>query len=303
VLQELETKVGDKAILATNTSSLSVSEIASGTKHPERVVGMHFFNPVDKMPLVEVIRGKDTSDEAVATIFQFSKKLGKTPIVVKDGPGFVVNRILGPYLNEAVYLLSEGVPPRKMDAVIEKFGMPMGPCTLLDEVGLDVGIKVSKILHQAFGERMKPPPLMDKASAGNRYGKKTGKGIYLYNGGRHQENDPELFSRIGVKENPSAVSDELILKRCIYLMVNEAARCVEEQLVRDVADIDIGMIFGTGFAPFRGGILKYADTVGAEAVVADLEILHRNHGTRFQPASFLQQLAVSGKKFYSKPSV
>jgi 3-hydroxyacyl-CoA dehydrogenase/enoyl-CoA hydratase/3-hydroxybutyryl-CoA epimerase len=298
VFQELETKVNEKTILATNTSSLSVSEIAAPTKNPSRVVGMHFFNPVDKMPLVEVIRGKDTSDEAVATIFQFSKKLGKTPIVVKDGPGFVVNRILAPYLNEAVYLLSEGVSPRKMDNVIEGFGMPMGPCTLLDEIGLDVGAKVSKILFTAFGERMKPPALMEKVSAGNRYGKKTGKGIYNYVNGKDQENDPDLFPRIRVKENDSAVPDDQIIKRCIYIMVNEAARCVEEKMVRDVGDLDIGMIFGTGFAPFRGGLLKYADSVGADAIVADLEIMHRNLGARFQPAAYLQQLAVSGKKFY-----
>ncbi len=298
VFTELESKVNPKTILATNTSSLSVSEIAAPTKNPARVVGMHFFNPVDKMPLVEVIRGKDTSDEAVATIFQFSKKLGKTPIVVKDGPGFVVNRILAPYLNEAVYLLAEGVSPRKMDDVIEGFGMPMGPCTLLDEIGLDVGAKVSKILFTAFGERMKPPALMEKVSAGNRYGKKTGKGIYNYINGKEQQKDAELFTRIKVKENDSAVPDDQIIKRCIYLMVNEAARCVEEKMVRDVGDLDIGMIFGTGFAPFRGGLLKYADSVGAESIVADLEILHRNLGARFQPASYLQQLAVKGKKFY-----
>ncbi len=300
VFVELEKYVGPNTVLATNTSSLSVTEIASAVKDPSRVVGMHFFNPVDKMPLVEVIRGKHTSDEAVATIFQFSKKLGKTPIVVKDGAGFVVNRILGPYLNEAVFLLSEGVSPRKMDAAIESFGMPMGPCALLDEVGLDVGAKVSKILFEAFGERMKPPSLMEKISAEGRYGKKTGKGIYLYPDGKTAENDPNLFSRMGVKENPSAVPPQNIVKRCIYLMVNEAARCVEEGLVRDVADVDIGMIFGTGFAPFRGGVLKYADSLGAEAIVADLEILQHNYGARFAPASFLQQLAVSGKKFYDR---
>ncbi len=299
VFQELEQKVNAKTVLATNTSSLSISQIASVAKDPKRVVGMHFFNPVDKMPLIEIIRGKDTSDEATATIFALSKKLGKTPIVVKDGPGFVVNRILAPYLSEAVYLLAEGVPPSKMDEVIEQFGMPMGPCTLLDEIGLDVGLKVVKNLFGAFGERMKPPALMDKVGEGKRYGKKTGSGIYIYaNGGKEKKNDPELFSRIGVKENAGAVPDEQIIKRCIYGMVNEAARIVEEKLVRDVADVDIGMIFGTGFAPFRGGLLRYADSVGIEAIVADLEILQRNLGPRFQPASYLQQLAVSGKKFY-----
>ncbi len=299
VFQELESQVNSHTILATNTSSLSVTDIAKGTKDPSRVVGMHFFNPVDKMPLVEVIRGQNTSDEAVATVFQFSKKLGKTPIVVKDGPGFVVNRILAPYLNEAVYLLSEGVPAHKIDQVIERFGMPMGPCALLDEVGLDIGAKVSKILFEALGDRMKPPPLMEKLMDGKRYGRKTGKGIYIYEGAKDKQRDPELFSRLGVRENAGAVSDELILKRCIYPMVNEASRCVEEKLVRDVADVDIGMIFGTGFAPFRGGLLRYADSVKAESIVADLEVLQRNLGSRFAPSSYLQQLAVSGKKFYA----
>ncbi|MBY0369988.1 enoyl-CoA hydratase/isomerase family protein [bacterium] len=299
VFGELEKNTKPDAILATNTSSLSVGLIATGTTDPTRVVGMHFFNPVDKMPLVEVIRGKETSEDAVATVFQFSKKLGKTPIVVQDGPGFVVNRILAPYLNEAGFLLSEGVPPRKIDDVIAGFGMPMGPCTLLDEVGLDVGVKVAKILYTAFGDRMKAPNIMEKAGQGNRYGKKTGKGIYLYPGGE-QKNDPELFARLGVKENASAVPDDKIVKRCIYAMINEAARCVEDKLVRDVADIDIGMIFGTGFPPFRGGLLRYADSLGAEAIVGDLEVLQRMYGERFAPAPYLQQLAVSGKKFYEK---
>jgi 3-hydroxyacyl-CoA dehydrogenase/enoyl-CoA hydratase/3-hydroxybutyryl-CoA epimerase len=300
VFQELEAKTAPETILATNTSSLSISLIAQAVKNPARVVGMHFFNPVDKMPLVEIIRGKDTSDEAVATIFQFSKRLGKTPIVVKDAPGFVVNRILAPYLNEAVFLLMEGVPPTKLDEVMEKFGMPMGPATLLDEVGLDVGAKVSKILYGAFGERMKPPALMEKVVEAGRLGKKNGKGVYLYqDGGRKRVPDPAFWSGLGVKENPSAVPDDQIVKRLTYLMVNEAARCIEEGLVRDISDVDVGMIYGTGFAPFRGGLLRYADDVGPEAIVAELEILTRNLGPRFQPAAYLQQLAVGNKKFYA----
>ena len=299
VFGELEKNTRPDAVLATNTSSLSIASIATGAQDRKRVVGMHFFNPVDKMPLIEVIRGPETSEDAVATVFQFSKKLGKTPIVVQDGPGFVVNRILAPYLNEAGYLLAEGMPPRKIDNAIEKFGMPMGPCTLLDEVGLDVGVKVAKILYGAFGDRMKAPPIMEKAGQGNRFGKKTGKGIYIYSG-KDQKNDPELFSRLGVKENAGAVTDERMVKRCIYAMINEAARCVEDKLVRDVADIDIGMIFGTGFPPFRGGLLRYADSLGADKVVSELEVLQRECGPRFAPAPYLQQLAASGKKFYDR---
>jgi len=299
VFQELETKVEKKTILATNTSSLSVSQIAEATKDATRVVGLHFFNPVDKMPLVEVVRGQKSSDEAVSTVFLFAKKLGKTPIVVKDSPGFVVNRILGPYMNEAVHLMVAGVKPVRLDAVMEKFGMPMGPCALLDEVGLDVATKVSKVLYGAFGDRMKPPEMMASVAGEGRLGKKTGKGLYLYeNGGKKRVEDTAFLGKIGFKDTGDKVSDSEIEKRLVYLMVNEAARILEENLVREPSDIDVGMIFGTGFAPFRGGLLRYADSVGAESIVSDLEIFVRDLGQRFQPSGFLQQLAVSGKKFY-----
>lgn len=298
IFQELDSVVTESTVLASNTSSLSITAIASATKNPARVVGMHFFNPVDKMPLVEVIRGKDTSDEAVATIVQFSKKLGKTPIVVKDAPGFVVNRILGPYLNEAIYLLLEGVGVEEMDNLMEKFGMPMGPCALLDEVGLDVGQKVSKVLYGAFGERMKPPPVFDLISEGGRLGKKTGRGIYIYEG-KKKTVDTTLLSRVGVKEKTSDLTPEVICNRLTYIMVNEAARVLEEGLVRDVSDVDVGMIFGTGFAPFRGGLLRYADSVGADKITSDLDMYSRKYGQRFQPCNYLQQLSVNGKKFYA----
>lgn len=299
VFKELEQQVGKGTILATNTSSLSVSQIAEGLQRPEQVAGMHFFNPVDKMPLVEVVRGKQTSEEAVATVFAMAKKTGKTPIVVKDSPGFVVNRILGPYLNEAVYLMAEGNTPSHIDEVIEKFGMPMGPCALLDEVGLDVGSKVSKVLYGAFGERMKSPQLMESITADGRYGKKVNKGIYLYDKGKRGGEDSALFTKLGIKLGSGKASDEEIRKRLIYLMINEGARVVEEGLVRDVSDVDVGMIYGTGFAPFRGGLLRYADSIGAEAVVSELDLLTRNIGPRFQPAKLLQEMAVAGKKFYT----
>lgn len=298
VFQELEKQVRPDAVLATNTSSLSVTKIAEAAKHPERVVGMHFFNPVDKMPLVEVIRGAQSSDEAVATVFSLAKKLGKTPIVVKDSPGFVVNRILGPYLNEAVYLMSEGVSPSRIDKVLEKFGMPMGPCALIDEVGLDVASKVAKVLYGAFGDRMKPPQLMESVGGEGRLGKKTGKGIYLYeSGGKKRVEDSALFTKLGIKPNYD-IKDNEIEKRCVYLMLNEGARCIEEQLVREAWELDIAMIYGTGFAPFRGGLLRYADTLGAGNIVSELDILTRNLGARFEPASLLQQLSVNGTKFY-----
>ncbi len=299
VFKELELHVRKDAILATNTSSLSVTQIAEAAQSPERVVGLHFFNPVDKMPLVEVIRGKQTSEEAVATVFQLAKKAGKTPIVVKDSPGFVVNRILGPYLNEAVFLMAEGLKPSHIDKVITQFGMPMGPCTLLDEVGLDVASKVSKVLYGAFGERMKSPQLMETITADGRLGKKVNKGIYLYEKGKRGGEDSALFTKLGVKLGSGSATDEQIMKRLIYLMINEGARCVEEGLVREISDVDVGMIYGTGFAPFRGGLLRYADEVGAENIVSDLDLFTKDIGPRFQPSKLLQEMAVGGKKFYS----
>ncbi len=298
VLAEVDTLVNADCVLATNTSSLSVSEMAKAMKNPKRFVGMHFFNPVDKMPLVEVIRGAETSDEAVATVFSLSKKLGKTPIVVKDSPGFVVNRILCPYLNEAATLMTEGVPVTRIDEIAEKFGMPMGPCALLDEVGLDVGGKVSKVLYGAFGDRLKPPAVISVIGDTGRLGKKTGSGIYQYEKGKRKE-DTTLYETLKIKKGGTELSDEIILKRLIYLMINEAARCMDEGLVRDAADIDIGMIFGTGFAPFRGGLCRYADSIGAESVVADLELLAKKFGDRFAPCQYLQQMAVSKKKFFN----
>ncbi len=298
IFKELSEKVSPETILASNTSSLSITEIAKAIKDPQRVVGMHFFNPVDKMPLVEIIRGEETSDEAVATVFQYAKKVGKTPIVVKDAPGFVVNRILAPYLNEAVYLLLEGVSPTRLDNVMEKFGMPMGPITLLDEVGLDVAAKVSYVLYQAFGERMKPPTAIDWVAKEGRLGKKSGKGIYLHSEGKRAE-DSELLTQMGVKPGKE-ISDEEIIKRLTYVMVNEAARILDEGLVRNVSDIDVGMIFGTGFAPFRGGLLGYADSVGSETIVSELDILTRTLGVRFQPCQYLQQLSIDGNKFYQQ---
>lgn len=300
VFAELDKLVPGDAILASNTSSLSVTSMAEACQRRNRVVGLHFFNPVDKMPLVEVIRARETSDETIATMVAFSKKLGKTPIVVKDAPGFVVNRILGPYLNEAVMLMAEGVSVAEIDSTMEKFGMPMGPCALLDEVGLDVGVKVSKVLYGAFGERMKPPPLMDLVATDGRLGKKNGKGIYLYEkNGKRKGEDPTLLSKVSVKKKDPSLTPEIIEKRMVYIMVNEAARIVEEEVVREVSDVDVGMIFGTGFAPFRGGLLRHADTVGIDSIVSDLEIFARNYGTRFQPCNYLQQLSVGGKKFYA----
>ena len=300
VFQELEDNIKDTCIVASNTSSLSVTEMQTAFKNPKRFVGMHFFNPVHRMPLVEVIRGKESSDEAVTTIFQLSKQLGKTPIVVKDAPGFLVNRILVPYMGEAIFLVQEGVPIQDLDRALSQFGMPMGPIELLDEVGVDVGDKVGHIFHTAFGERMKPSDLGAKVIAAGRLGKKNGKGFYTYlDGGRQKSFDPEIYSILGIQPKAGQIDDEEMVERCVFGMVNEAAMCLEEQIVSSPAEVDLGMIMGTGFPPFRGGLLRYADTVGASVIVERLREFEKKYGLRFAPSQALLKHASSGKKFYS----
>lgn len=300
VFAELEGQVSADCVVASNTSSLSVSKMQTAFQKPGRFVGMHFFNPVHKMPLVEVIRGEKTSDEAVATIFQFSKRLGKTPIVVKDAPGFLVNRLLLPYMNEAIYLVVDGVPIPEVDRVLVKFGMPMGPMELVDEVGIDVGDKVSHILHDAFGERMAPAPLGAKVIAAGRLGKKNKKGLYSYeNPNKKKELDPKIYEIVGIQVSAGKIADEEILERCILPMINEASRCLEEGIVASAAEVDLGMIMGTGFPPFRGGLLRYADTLGPKTIVERLRTYQARFGARYEPSPAMLARAERNEKFYS----
>lgn len=300
VFQELEAQVKDSCVIASNTSSLSISEMQTAFRVPSRFVGMHFFNPVHKMPLVEVIRGKKSSDEAVSTIFQFSKKIGKTPIVVKDSPGFLVNRILGPYMNEAVYLVSDGAPIPELDKALVKFGMPMGPLELIDEVGIDVAEKVAHVFNDAFGERMKPANLNQKVIAAGHLGKKNSKGLYLYEaGGRNKNFDPAIYETMGVEPQSGKVSSEEMVERCMLAMINEAAMCLDEGIVETPDELDLGMIMGTGFPPFRGGLLRYADTLGPHRIVEKLRKYEAQCGLRFKPSDAILKRAESGTKFYS----
>jgi 3-hydroxyacyl-CoA dehydrogenase/enoyl-CoA hydratase/3-hydroxybutyryl-CoA epimerase len=299
VFEELEGEIKDTCVVASNTSSLSVSEMQTAFKKPERFVGMHFFNPVHRMPLVEVIKGKLSSDEAVSTIFQFSKRIGKTPIVVKDSPGFLVNRILGPYMVEAIYLLADGAPIPEVDRALVKFGMPMGPVELIDEVGIDVAEKVAHVFHDAFGDRMKPADLNSKVIASGRLGKKNGKGFYAYaQGGKQKTFDPEIYSVLGTSPAPGKVSDPEMIERCVYTMINEGAMCLEEGVVASAAEVDLGMIMGTGFPPFRGGLLRYADTVGLDTVISRLKEFESKFGLRFKPSAAILKRAEQKKKFY-----
>lgn len=304
VLAETESHIRKDAVLATNTSSLAVTDMAKGLKDPSRFVGMHFFNPVNRMPLVEVVGGKQSSPEAIAFTVALTKKLGKTPIVVKDCAGFLVNRILLPYLNEAGLLFQEGAKVEQVDKLLYQFGMPMGPFTLLDEIGIDVGYKVAKILEKAYSDRMKAAEILRMAYEEKKWtGKKGGKGFYIHSAsGTKTFNSEanELFAlyldRYRIQLKP--YTDDDILDRCLLSMANEAARCVEEKIAAGPAYLDMALILGTGFPPHRGGILRYVDNRGVAEVVERLKVLASRYGERFQPAKLLVDMARKKEKFY-----
>lgn len=294
VFRELGELTPARTILASNTSSLSVTKMAEVCKHPERVVGLHFFNPVNRMPLVEVIRAEKTSDETLERTVQFARELGKTVIVTQDKPGFLVNRLLLPYLNEAAYLLQEGMSPEQIDKIAEDFGMPMGPVELVDQVGIDVGYKVAHVLEDAFGPRMKVAGVLEEVKKKGLLGKKSGKGFYIYKG-KEKSVNPE----IPVSASAGKGSPEDALKRMIYIMINEAARCLEEKVIDAPATVDIGMVMGTGFPPYRAGLLRYADGVGLSNILRDLERFQKDVDPgRFEPSPYLRNLAEKGAGFY-----
>jgi 3-hydroxyacyl-CoA dehydrogenase/enoyl-CoA hydratase/3-hydroxybutyryl-CoA epimerase len=298
VFAELEVRVKDGCVLATNTSSLSVSELARGLARPERLCGFHFFNPVHRMPLVEVVRGEKTSDAALVTAVGLARRLGKTPVVVSDSPGFVVNRILMPYLREATLLLEEGYWVSDIDASMRRFGMPMGPFEVVDEVGLDVAQKVAAVLSRAFPERMAESPAIDKLVAAGRLGKKNRLGFYRHRG-RDRRPDPAVRALLGLTRRRKPQTLEILSERMVLVMINEAALCLGEGVVADSGKLDLAMIFGAGFPPFRGGLLRYADGFGLVRAEQRLIALRAEKGDRFKPAPLLSQLAASGGTFTS----
>jgi len=291
---QFEDIMDEKAIIASNTSSLSISMLSEKMHHPERFVGMHFFNPVPRMPLVEIIPGKKTSDKTVATVVALAKEAGKTPIVVGDCAGFLVNRILLPYINEAVRMFEEGADFEHIDRLILDFGMPMGPFILADEVGLDVGYKVAKVLEDAYGERMKVSSILDRVYQQMQLlGKKSGKGFYIH--GKKREANEEVKRLVFSKR---LFDEKEVVDRALLIMVNEAAMCLQEGIVDNAQYLDMAMVMGTGFPPFRGGLLRYADAVGIDSVVITLESLAKNHGIRFKPAKLLLDMAKDKRTFY-----
>jgi 3-hydroxyacyl-CoA dehydrogenase/enoyl-CoA hydratase/3-hydroxybutyryl-CoA epimerase len=300
VLRDFEAVAAEHALFASNTSSLSITELSSASRHPEQVVGMHFFNPVEKMPLVEVVRGKKTSEAAVSAIATLSRKLGKLPVIVNDGPGFLVNRILMPYLNEAAMMLEQGGMIEEIDKTLLQFGMPMGAFLLLDEIGIDVANKVSVILQQGLGARVKPSGLLDALYKKGYYGKKNGKGFYLYEGKKRKGPDTSVYQALPVAPaGREKLGQDEIVDRAVLLMIKEAALCLEEKIIERADLLDAALIFGIGFPPFRGGLLRYTDKLGLDVAVKKLEACSKKYGERFTPPASLLAMAKAGKTFYA----
>ncbi len=285
VLSQCENHIqNNDFIFATNTSSIPISQIAQSAKKPENVIGMHFFSPVPKMPLVEIITTEKTSPTVTSAIFDLASKMGKQILIVNDGPGFFTTRILAFQIAEALNILSEGGRIEDIDKALEKFGMPVGPVTLLDEVGIDVGEHIIEVLIHSFSDRMVIPKEIEAIRQDERKGRKNNKGFYLYKDGKKTEPDASIYKHF-TKERKSVSSSEIV-ERCIFVFLNEAARCLDEKIIRSEDDGDLGAIFGLGFPPFLGGPFHYAKTLGKTVVREKLELLAKQHGKRFEPAQY-----------------
>ncbi|KXO13007.1 Enoyl-CoA hydratase [Moritella sp. JT01] len=301
MVADIEANCNENTIFASNTSSLPITQIASEAKRPENVIGLHYFSPVDKMPLAEIITHEGTSDQTISTTVEFARKQGKTPIVVKDGAGFYVNRILAPYMNEAARIILEQEPIEAVDKALVDFGFPVGPVTLLDEVGIDVGAKIGPILTKELGSRFEAPAAFDKLLADDRKGRKNEKGFYLYGKkakkGKKQV-DESIYKLFNLKPEVT-MKPKALAERAVLLMLNEAARCLDEGILRSARDGDIGAIFGIGFPPFLGGPFHYMDSIGIAELVDKLERHQDKYGERFAPCESLKAMAKEGKKFYN----
>ncbi len=300
IYSRIEPLLSPTTILATNTSTIPIKKLAEGLAHPDRFCGIHFFNPVRKMPLVEVIRGPATSDETVATAVAYAKSLGKSPIVVNDGPGFLVNRLLFPYMNEALELIAEGAEIPAIEKAAKNFGMPMGPITLYDVVGLDTAVYAGRVMWEAFPKRTMLSPIITNLLKQGRLGQKSGAGFFKYDDkkGRGRP-DPDLPKLIApyLRDEKQKFTAEQLTHRLFLPMFLEATRVLQEHLVRDVRDVDLGLIFGLGFPPFKGGLLFWADTVGAAKIVEWLQPL-AHLGERYEPTPLLLEMSAGNHRFY-----
>ena len=297
ILAGIEAATPDGTIFASNTSSLSISQVAKAAKRPANVIGMHYFSPVERMPLLEIVAPRGTSADTIATAVAFGKRQGKTVIVVGDGPGFYTTRILAPYAAEIMHLMHDGAAIEEIDRAMVGWEFPIGPVMLSDEVGIDVAAKIAGTMESAFGERMQVPQEFEALLSDDRRGRKSHKGFYLYDHGDRGDADQSVYAVLGAKPTPGKIPSDEIQDRLVALMINEAVRCLEEGILRSARDGDIGAVMGLGFPPFRGGPFTWIDHVGPAGMVRRLEDLAAEHGSRFAPARLLQSHAAMGENF------
>ena len=299
VLRELAGVTGPDTIVASNTSSIPIDRIAEGHPRPEHVVGMHYFSPVPRVPLLEVVEGPRTAPEVTATAVDIGRRQGMTVVVVGDGPGFFTSRILGPYINEAAHLLADGASVEAIDAALEGLGFPVGPFRLLDEVGIDVAAKISRVLTDGLGDRLAPAPVLAAVVRDGRHGRKNGRGFYAYTGegggARRGEADPTIYQLVTRSARPTPDADEIV-DRAVLAMVNEAVWTLHDGVLRMARDGDVAAIFGLGFPPQLGGPFRYVDDCGPATVLARLRELEAVHGARFTPAPLLEELAADDRR-------
>jgi 3-hydroxyacyl-CoA dehydrogenase/enoyl-CoA hydratase/3-hydroxybutyryl-CoA epimerase len=314
VFRELGMQAGPKTIVATNTSALPVSELADATVSPEHVIGLHFFNPVSRMKLVEVVIARQTSDDTRERTLAFARQIGKLPVIVRDNPGFLVNRVLFPYLLDAAELFESGLVSNEIDNALVQWGMPMGPLRLIDEIGVDIAVDIGATLEKAYGGRAHVPTVLLWLRDRQMLGRKTGAGFYKYERKAQTSNNSLTEWRSALHREPggakrpnippkmhsdprSRANEGDLAHRLVFLMVNEAARCIEEKVVGSPEDADYGMILGTGFAPFRGGPLRFAEYFGLKKIVEEMERLAQSE-EKFLPCDVLKKHAQDGTKFY-----
>jgi 3-hydroxyacyl-CoA dehydrogenase/enoyl-CoA hydratase/3-hydroxybutyryl-CoA epimerase len=298
VLAETEEVTTDKCVFASNTSSIPIGEIAEAAGRPGQVLGMHFFSPVHRMPLLEVVRTPRTAPEALATAVGFGQRLGKHVIVVNDGPGFYTTRALSLYMNEAAWLLEEGAAVEDVDGAMKAFGFPVGPLMLFDEVGIDVGAKIAGVMERHFGERVAPPPSTARVVEDGRKGRKNKKGFYTYDG-KKKRVDPTVYAVLPGGSSRRSFAQKDIQDRLNMAFLNEAVLCLQEGILRSPRDGDVGAIFGLGFPPFLGGPFRHLDSMGAGDAVDALDRLRDAHGRRFEAAEMLREKARKGERFHA----
>lgn len=303
ILKGIEENAGSDWIFATNTSALPVSKIAAASTNPDRIVGMHFFSPVEKMPLLEVVKTKESAEWAVGRVVELGQAMGKQVIIVDDGPGFYTTRALAFLLAEAIEIYKEGVDLKLIDKALTEFGFPVGPATLIDEVGIDVGLHVLETMSEAFPERISVDENLPKLIEEGYLGRKAEKGLFKYENGKKLGPDESVNKIYGITTGGTKIAPHEIIDRVLLVFINESVKCLEENILAHPFDGDVGAVFGLGFPPFWGGPFKYVDLVGAKSVVNTLNTLHSKYGERFKPSELLIKHAEEGLKFFPNENI